>query len=274
LFTGPPLSSYSSSCQAPRAPWHVPGVTSHVMVSGTMSVGITPPSSLIRTHAPVLNPPRASVTPRSLGLCRLLSAPAGRRTFPVLSLRLFLCVLGPLPRLLLWCLCPFLPTGQRPSRREDPVGAWQKPVQQLQYGTFIEAAVICSCSGPQMCSPPWLLLPQCLTAPSSCGFYIHASFGLLPFRTVDMLTVRFGQLTVEGLTPSKIRSLSGCSPNARLQARRVAGATQERRLFAVACKPLLGGWAPTRVPGLPGDRPPPPTQAPPGPPDAAPSGGP
>ena len=184
-----------------------------------MSVGITPPSSLIRTHAPVLNPPRASVTPRSLGLCRLLSAPAGRRTFPVLSLRLFLCVLGPLPRLLLWCLCPFLPTGQRPSRREDPVGAWQKPVQQLQYGTFIEAAVICSCSGPQMCSPPWLLLPQCLTAPSSCGFYIHASFGLLPFRTVDMLTVRFGQLTVEGLTPSKIRSLSGCSPNARAQRR-------------------------------------------------------
>ena len=28
-----------------------------------------------------------------------------------------------------------------------------------------------------------------------------------------MLTVRFGQLTVAGLTPSKIRSLSGCSPN-------------------------------------------------------------
>ncbi|MEJ2330971.1 MAG: hypothetical protein P8Z33_14240, partial [Gammaproteobacteria bacterium] len=28
-----------------------------------------------------------------------------------------------------------------------------------------------------------------------------------------MLTVRFGQLTVEGLSPSKIHSLVGCSPN-------------------------------------------------------------
>ena len=65
--------------------------------------------------------------PCSAGLCRLLPAPAGSRTFPALSLRIFLCVLGPLPRLLLWCLCPFLPTGQRPSRRYDPVGAWRPP---------------------------------------------------------------------------------------------------------------------------------------------------
>ena len=28
-----------------------------------------------------------------------------------------------------------------------------------------------------------------------------------------MLAVRFGQLTAEGLAPSKIRSLVGCSPN-------------------------------------------------------------
>jgi hypothetical protein len=48
----------------------------------------------------------------------------------------------------------------------------------------------------------------------SHGFYIHAYFGLLPPRTVDMLTVRIGQLTVEGLSPSQIRSLAGCSPNA------------------------------------------------------------
>ena len=48
----------------------------------------------------------------------------------------------------------------------------------------------------------------------SRGFSFHAYFGLLPPRTVDMLTVRHGQLTVEGLPPSKIRSLAGCSPNA------------------------------------------------------------
>jgi hypothetical protein len=31
-----------------------------------------------------------------------------------------------------------------------------------------------------------------------------------------MLTVRFGQLTVRGLSPLQIRSLVGCSPNLRL----------------------------------------------------------
>jgi hypothetical protein len=36
----------------PRAPLHIRGVTPHVAVSPTTSVGSTPPSSLIRTHAP------------------------------------------------------------------------------------------------------------------------------------------------------------------------------------------------------------------------------
>ena len=43
------------------------------------------------------------------------------------------------------------------------------------------------------------------------GFYVPAYLGLLPRRAGDMLTVRFGQLTVEGLSPSKIYSLAGCS---------------------------------------------------------------
>ena len=55
-----------------------------------------------------------------------------------------------------------------------------------------------------------------------------------------MLTVRFGQLTVRGLSPLKIRSLVGCSPNATLQAPPIAEARNERRLLAVACKRLLG----------------------------------
>ena len=53
-------------------------------------------------------------------------------------------------------------------------------------------------------------------------------------------------------------------PNATLQAPLEAGATKERRLEVVACKRLLGCWGPTREPGLPADRPPPPTRAPPG----------
>jgi hypothetical protein len=54
-------------------------------------------------------------------------------------------------------------------------------------------------------------------APGSRGFYVHAYLGLLPPRAVDMLTVRFGQLTVRGLSPHKIRSLVGCSPNTALK---------------------------------------------------------
>ncbi len=45
------------------------------------------------------------------------------------------------------------------------------------------------------------------------AFYFRAYLSSLPPRAADILTVRFGQLTVEGLSPSKIRSLVGCSPN-------------------------------------------------------------
>ena len=58
-----------------------------------------------------------------------------------------------------------------------------------------------------------------------------------------MLTVRYGQLTGEGLSPSKMRRLAGCSPNAGHQARLKAVARDERRLEAVACMPMLGPYA-------------------------------
>jgi len=48
----------------------------------------------------------------------------------------------------------------------------------------------------------------------SRGFYFRAYLSSLPPRAADILTVRFGQLTVEGLSPSKIRSLVGCSHSA------------------------------------------------------------
>ena len=74
--------------------------------------------------------------PRTPSLCRLLSAPAGKRTFPTLSLRIFPCVLGPLPRRLVWCTYPFLPTRQRPSPRSDRVGAQQSPYSDFSTAPF------------------------------------------------------------------------------------------------------------------------------------------
>src|SRR4029434_574906 len=95
-----------------------------------------PTLALLRPHAPVLPPPRASVVPLTLGLCRLPSAPAGRRTFPTLSLRILPCVLGPLPRQLVECIYPFLPPRHRPSPRSDQVGASQSPYSDLSTAPF------------------------------------------------------------------------------------------------------------------------------------------
>jgi len=76
--------------------------------------------------------PLSRLYPRTVGLCRLLSAPAGRRTFPTLSLRICPYVLGPLPRRLMRCLYPFLPSRQRPSPRSDRVGAPHVPYSDFR----------------------------------------------------------------------------------------------------------------------------------------------
>jgi hypothetical protein len=155
--------------------------------------------------------PLPTVCPCTTGLCRLLSAPAGRRTFPTLSLRIFPYVLGPLPRRLVWCIYPFLPTRQRPSPRSDRVGAPLCAVQRLPYGALFRG-----CSHSLMFRPIGLLATQ--IAPTATAipygsrdFYVRASRGLLPSHAPDMLTVRIGQLTVWGLAPHQIRSLVGCS---------------------------------------------------------------
>ena len=110
--------------QVPRAPLHVRSVTPCIGVSCTPSVGVTPPSSLIRTHAPAQKAPIGFGFPPPIGLCRLSSLPAAPRPSPTLSLRIFLYVPGPLPRWLLWFNYPFLPTRLRPSQRGHPVGAF------------------------------------------------------------------------------------------------------------------------------------------------------
>ncbi len=137
--------------QAPRVPLPASRYCLFCSVSSRdTSGGVTLPSSLIRTHAPILSPPNASV-------CRLVHSvfagcyppPAGKSTFPTLSLRIFLYVLGPLPRLLLWCSPPFLHTRLRPSPSQERVGAYAiSLLWQFQQGKNFGAAVIRLCSGP------------------------------------------------------------------------------------------------------------------------------
>jgi hypothetical protein len=59
------MSGYSWSHQVPRAPSRASGVTSRAGTSRVPSAGIALPSSLLRAHAPILNPPTAYG--RSLG---------------------------------------------------------------------------------------------------------------------------------------------------------------------------------------------------------------
>jgi hypothetical protein len=123
----PDMSGYSWSGQVPRVPLHAQGVTSSVMVSSTMSVGVTPRSSLIRTHAPVLTPPAASVISSAGGSMQVAVSPCGEEDLPDVVLHICPCVRGPLPRRLLRCSYPFLPPRHRPSPRSDRVGAPQSP---------------------------------------------------------------------------------------------------------------------------------------------------
>ena len=92
-----------------------------------LSTSMTRSLSLLRAHAPDLTPLLRSFDARRGSLRRLLRAPAGVSPFPTCSRRILPCVLGPLPRWLLRCIDPCLPSRHRPSPREDQVGAPQSP---------------------------------------------------------------------------------------------------------------------------------------------------
>ncbi len=77
-----------------------------------------------------------SASSQASGRASVLSAPAGSRTSPAFSLRIFLYVLESLPRLLLWCTYPFLPTEQRPFRRCEPVSGGQYSHGNFCVGDF------------------------------------------------------------------------------------------------------------------------------------------
>jgi len=221
----------------PRAPSRARGVPSHTVAALSTSTGVTPPSSLLRAHAPVLLPPTAyghSLGQRVFaGRCqpRLAIAPS-RRYSANLSRRVWTSTPA--------ALMVHLPVSSHQTSASPALGPGRRlatPTQQLQCGRVFEAAVIRLCSDPQVCSPPRSLLPRHLSVPGSRGFYVPAYLSSLPPRAGNMLAVRFGQLTAEGLAPSKIRSLVGCSPNVRVQRPAACGRSAGTR---GSSKPLRG----------------------------------
>ena len=97
-----------------------------------------------------------------------------------------------------------------------------KPVQRFQHGALFEAAVMRSCAGPQVCSPPRSLLPIRHTPHGSRDFSIRASHGLFPPHAPDMLAVRIGQLTAEDFHLIRCAALSA-APRTLGLSHRVAG---------------------------------------------------
>jgi hypothetical protein len=185
----PYMSGYSWSCQVPRVPLHEQGVTSLVGVSWTPSAGATLPSSLLRTHAPILHPLRASGLPSDTQSLQVAVSPCWEEDLPdVISAHLSLRA---------WTSTPaarvvHLPVSSHTTAAFPPFGPGRRstmPVQRLPYGALFEAVVISSCSGPQVCSPPRSLLPLRFPPYGSRGFSIRASRGSLPPHAPDMLTV-------------------------------------------------------------------------------------
>jgi hypothetical protein len=169
------------------------GVASSGAMCPTASSGVTPSSSLIRTHASDHSPrPDFSCSPYAERPCRLLSAPAGEWSFPTLSLCSPSRMNAPVPRWLPWCTCPFLPMRRRPSSRgKNESAAHKKPAQQLQCGPsfavlgefFLTCSILrfayhpgCSYrSGSVAIGQPW-----CFTSKQDTCRYLHVIWICLP----------------------------------------------------------------------------------------------
>ena len=114
------------------------GVTYPRVASTTTSEGMTPPSSLLRVHAPHHHPlPAFGLYPRQRVFAECGEPPAGRWWFPALSPRIFPQMLGPIPRRFPWCIRPLLPRGHRPSPRWNRLGTPQYPYSDFRTGMIL-----------------------------------------------------------------------------------------------------------------------------------------
>ena len=179
-------------------------------VSRITSEGVTPPSSLLRAHAPDQNPPALFGLPYWTGPCRLLPVPAGRWSFPTLSLQSVHRCLDPYPGTPLWCICPFLPRELQPHPCCTEFGASilppqcnfnDDPITGRQSFRYVQA--------PMLASPPGCTYRADSVAYEQPGRLRHAMDWKLPPRTVVSLHDRTGQLSWRDLTSAQLsRSLT------------------------------------------------------------------
>jgi len=168
----------------------------------TTSEGATPPSSLIWTHATDQIPPVDFSLPYTTGLCRLLPVPAGRWSFPTLSLHSLHGCLDPYPGMPLRCSRPFLPGELQPHPRCTGFGASDNrrnatstatPFSGRQSFRYVQA--------PMLASPPDGTYREGPKSYGQPGRLRHAMDWKLPSRTVVSLHDRIGQLSWRDFHP-------------------------------------------------------------------------
>jgi len=123
---------------------------------GRYATVIAPTGSCARSIAL----PTASLLRSPPGLCRLLSAPAGPRSFPTLSLQILPGMSGPLPRLSskVHLLVSSLGSSAFPEFETGRLLSFI-PHSDFSADSHFGAAGILLCSDLQVCSPPWSLPP-------------------------------------------------------------------------------------------------------------------
>ena len=193
------------------------GVTSIGETWTVSSEGVTPPSSLLRTHAPIPSP----LPDFGLGLARgvfagchqplLLTGPSRRYFYES-----FLGCLSPYPGGFAECICLVLPQHHRPSPVEKWVGFpllsrehdfSRTPISRLQLFLYVQASEFACLPGRSYrCKFP-CRAAEAFTSEQNVRRYLRTH--RISYRP------DYRQLAERGLSPRKIRSFVDCSSQQR-----------------------------------------------------------
>jgi len=144
--------------------------------------------------------------PRSAGLGRLPSAPAGKWPFPTLSLQSLRRCLDPYPEVSHWCTCSLLPSRRRPHPNSDGFGTPHSPGNATSTGTHISGLQsFTNVQAPTLASPPGCTHRRSPMAPGRPGRLHHASPGWLPAPGCGIATCPTRATDTAGLSPAGLQ---------------------------------------------------------------------
>ena len=167
------------------------------------SAGITRLSSLILAHAPNQTPPIASGFPWSMGLCRLLRAPAGRWSFPTLSPQSLCGCLDPYPAVLRRCSGPLPSRRTSASPQVQQVRRTRSPTTRLLRGTSISGLQsFLYVQAPTLARPPDRAHRGGSMSSGRLGRLHHAMDERLPCSNCGIATCLNRATDMAGLSPA------------------------------------------------------------------------